>query len=78
MTGRIRRLKAPRGATGWSGGLDPLQSLPRGLRGGNEPCIHPAQWAGSSAVEHVTFNHVVAGSIPARLTNFIKDLVIFQ
>lgn len=25
--------------------------------------------AGSSAVEHVTFNHVVAGSIPARLTN---------
>ena len=24
--------------------------------------------AGSSAVEHVTFNHVVAGSIPARLT----------
>lgn len=24
--------------------------------------------AGSSVVEHVTFNHVVAGSIPARLT----------
>lgn len=26
-------------------------------------------WAGSSAVEHVTFNHVVEGSIPSRLTN---------
>ena len=33
-----------------------------------------AEWAGSSAVEHVTFNHVVAGSIPARLTNQISDL----
>ena len=29
--------------------------------------------AGSSVVEHVTFNHVVAGSIPARLTNEIND-----
>ena len=28
----------------------------------------PTIWARSSAVEHVTFNHVVAGSIPARLT----------
>ncbi len=33
-----------------------------------------ALWAGSSAVEHVTFNHVVAGSIPARLTTRISDL----
>lgn len=29
-------------------------------------------WAGSSAVEHVTFNHVVEGSIPSRLTISIK------
>ena len=27
-----------------------------------------AGWAGSSAVEHVTFNHVVEGSIPSPLT----------
>ncbi len=26
------------------------------------------EWAGSSVVEHVTFNHVVVGSTPTRLT----------
>jgi hypothetical protein len=31
-------------------------------------------WAGSSVVEHVTFNHVVVGSTPTRLTNEIKHL----
>ena len=31
-----------------------------------------AGWAGSSAVEHVTFNHVVEGSIPSRLTMTIS------
>jgi hypothetical protein len=30
--------------------------------------------AGSSGVEHVTFNHVVEGSNPSRLTNEIKGL----
>ena len=30
--------------------------------------VRPHSRAGSSVVEHVTFNHVVAGSIPARLT----------
>jgi hypothetical protein len=34
---------------------------------------HPR--AGSSAVEHVTFNHVVEGSIPSRLTNEFRDLM---
>ncbi len=38
-----------------------------------------ALWAGSSAVEHVTFNHVVAGSIPARLTkNTNKNNMLFD
>ena len=31
--------------------------------------------AGSSVVEHLTFNQVVAGSIPARLTNKIMPLI---
>jgi hypothetical protein len=30
--------------------------------------------AGSSVVEHVTFNHVVVGSIPTPLTNESKHL----
>ena len=30
--------------------------------------------AGSSVVEHVTFNHVVVSSILTRLTNKINDL----
>ncbi len=44
-------------------GIDPGAALayqPRHLR------------AGSSVVEHVTFNHVVAGSTPARLTKVIS------
>lgn len=32
-------------------------------------------WAGSSAVEHVTFNHGVPGSIPGRLTTPFSALV---
>jgi hypothetical protein len=31
-------------------------------------------WAASSVVEHLTFNQVVAGSIPARPTNRINNL----
>src|SRR6478752_10141291 len=31
-------------------------------------------WAGSSVVEHLTFNQVVDGSIPSRLTNKIGHL----
>jgi hypothetical protein len=32
--------------------------------------------AGSSVVEHVTFNHVVVGSTPTRLTIFSNDLLL--
>ena len=35
---------------------------------GKRQVIAPVPRAGSSAVEHVTFNHVVEGSIPSRLT----------
>ena len=47
---------------------DMLACIPPGKRLSTRPR------AGSSAVEHVTFNHVVAGSIPARLTTQFKDL----
>ena len=36
--------------------------------------IIQAERAGSSVVEHLTFNQVVAGSIPARLTKQINWL----
>ena len=35
----------------------------------------PVEWAGSSGVEHSTFNRMVAGSIPARPTTFSKSAV---
>jgi hypothetical protein len=35
-------------------------------------------WAASSVVEHLTFNQVVAGSIPARPTNRINHLQTMQ
>lgn len=34
--------------------------------------------AGSSVVEHVTFNHVVEGSIPSPLTSKIRYLGLFS
>ena len=35
-------------------------------------------WAGSSVVEHLTFNQVVDGSIPSRLTKYQGPSDIFQ
>ena len=37
-------------------------------------CYDRIPRAGSSVVEHLTFNQVVVGSIPARLTKKIKEL----
>jgi hypothetical protein len=37
----------------------------------------PKGWAGSSVVEHRTFNAVVDGSIPSRLTNTFNRLGYF-
>ena len=56
MSTPIVRNRRGRGATD-------LTALPLALM------VRPHSGAGSSVVEHVTFNHVVAGSIPARLTN---------
>lgn len=33
-------------------------------------------WLSLRMLDHKTFNHVVAGSIPARLTNKIKELLL--
>lgn len=54
----------------------PLISAQEGVRRlaiGGDP-LYPAGtlWAGSSAVEHLTFNQTVAGSIPAPLTTVFQ------
>jgi hypothetical protein len=45
----------------------------RPCQGQGKPCIHRSLWARSSAVEHLTFNQRVVGSIPTGLTTLSSD-----
>src|ERR1019366_5625011 len=58
-----------------AGGAQKCESLRAGLLNWERPVtIHPSFGPVAQLVEHVTFNHRVAGSSPARLTIIINGL----
>ena len=76
------KCRAPEGATSWGQPPSPVRTVESGIDPGARHPYFPPSFAGavifwpaggaySSAVEHLTFNQVVDGSIPSGLTNII-------